>query len=58
MTELTALAERLATLVAQHPDGVPVEYIETEIRRVSELAFMVQQGLVSIPVDQPLDEVL
>jgi len=45
MTELTALAARMQALVDQHPDGIPVEYIETEIRRVKELAFMVREGL-------------
>ena len=45
-THLTQLAERLAQLVKDHPDGIPAELIDIERRRVTELAHMVVEGLV------------
>ena len=46
MTHLNDLAERLTTLVHEYPDGVPTEHVETEVRRVKELAHMVEEGLL------------
>lgn len=46
MTHLTDLADRLTTLVQEYPDGIPCEAIETEVRRVKELAHMVAEGLL------------
>jgi len=43
---LTNLAERLAKLAQDHPEGIPVELVDIERRRVSELAHMVAEGLV------------
>ena len=43
---LTNLAERLAQLVKDHPDGIPSELLDIEVRRVTELAHMVAEGLV------------
>ena len=42
---LTDLSERLAKLVDQYPEGVPVELVDIERRRVAELAYMVAEGL-------------
>ena len=44
-THLTQLAERLAQLVKDYPDGIPAELIDIERRRVTELAHMVVEGL-------------
>lgn len=43
---LTQLAERLADLVREYPDGIPADLIDIERRRVIELAHMVEEGLV------------
>jgi len=43
---LTDLAERLLELVKGYPEGVPVELVDIERRRVTELAHMVEEGLV------------
>lgn len=45
-THLTQLAERLAHLVSEYPDGIPADLIDMERRRVTELAHMVGEGLV------------
>lgn len=45
MTPLTQLAERLADLVRDYPDGIPSELVDIERRRVAELAHMVADGL-------------
>ena len=44
---LTNLAERLADLVRKYPDGIPAELIDLERRRVTELAHMVENDLVT-----------
>lgn len=44
-THLTQLAERLADLVRKYPDGIPAELVDLERRRVTELAYMVAEGL-------------
>ena len=44
-THLTQLAERLADLVRKYPDGIPAELVDLERRRVTELAYMVKEGL-------------
>lgn len=46
MIELTALATRLDALIKSYPDGVPVEELSIEVRRVQELAHMMEVGLV------------
>jgi hypothetical protein len=46
MTHLTDLAARLADLVQKYPDGIPAELVDIERRRVTELAHMVEEGLV------------
>ena len=46
-THLTQLAERLADLVRKYPDGIPAELIDIERRRVTELAHMVENDLVT-----------
>ena len=46
VTHLTDLADRLTTLVQEYPDGIPTEHVETEVRRVKELAHMVAEGLL------------
>jgi len=46
-THLTQLAERLADLVRKYPDGIPAELIDLERRRVTELAHMVENDLVT-----------
>lgn len=46
---LTNLAERLAQLVKDNPDGIPADLIDLERRRVTELAHMVGEGLVDHP---------
>jgi hypothetical protein len=43
---LTDLAVRLADLVQKYPDGIPAELVDIERRRVTELAHMVEEGLV------------
>jgi hypothetical protein len=43
---LTDLAVRLADLVQKYPDGIPAELVDIERRRVTELAHMVETGLV------------
>jgi len=45
---LTDLAARLAKLAQDHPEGVPAELVDIERRHVSELAHMVEEGLVEI----------
>jgi len=45
---LTNLAERLTKLIQDHPEGVPAELVDIERRRVTELAHMVEEGLVEI----------
>jgi hypothetical protein len=42
---LTNLAERLAQLVKDNPDGIPADLLDIEVRRVTELAHMVVEGL-------------
>ena len=42
---LTALSARLAKLVQDWPQGVPIDLVEIEIRRVDALAEMVGEGL-------------
>jgi len=44
---LTNLAERLAQLVKDNPDGIPTELVDLERRRVTELAHMVENDLVT-----------
>ena len=46
-THLTQLAERLADLVRKYPDGIPAELVDLECRRVTELAHMVENDLVT-----------
>ena len=46
MKQLTDLAQRLADLAQKYPEGVPAELIDTERRRVLELAHMVKEGLL------------
>jgi len=43
---LTDLAQRLADMAKDHPEGVPVEMVETEIRRIGALVEMIEVGLV------------
>jgi len=45
-SHLTDLAARLAKLAQDHPEGVPAELVDLERRRVTELAHMVEEGLV------------
>lgn len=45
-THLTALAARLAKLAKDHPENVPTEMVELEVRRVIELLHMAEQGLI------------
>jgi hypothetical protein len=40
-----AIADRLGVLVEEYPEGVPVEMVDIERRRVTELAYMVAEGL-------------
>jgi len=44
---LTDLAQRLADLVRKYPDGIPAELVDLERRRVTELAHMVENDLVT-----------
>ena len=44
---LTQLAERLAQLVKDNPDGIPADLVDIERRRVTELAHMVENDLVT-----------
>jgi len=46
-SHLTDLAARLAKLAQDHPDGIPAELIDLERRRVTELAHMVENDLVT-----------
>jgi len=45
-THLSQLASRLAKLAKDHPENVPTELVELEVRRVTELLHMAKQGLI------------
>ena len=45
MKGLDSIAARLEDLAREYPDGVPVDLIAVEVRRVKALAEMVAKGL-------------